>query len=54
MGNVTDLEEFGAAGHNDACADEQHQADFDPDEVIDHIVNACQLFKKRFHRDLPK
>jgi hypothetical protein len=49
VGNVTYLEEFRAAGHDDTCTDQQKQADLDPNKFVDHAVDICQLFKKLIH-----
>ena len=48
---VGQLEELCAEGHQDTGADQEHQTDLDPNKVIDHVVDTCQLFKKLFHRN---
>jgi hypothetical protein len=49
MANMTDLEELGTAGHQNARADQQEQTDSDPYEVIDYAIDFSQLFEKVFH-----
>ena len=41
-----DLEKSGDDGREQACAEKEHQADFDPDEGVDGVVDVREIGKK--------
>ena len=48
------LKELGAAGQQNAGADQQKQTDLNPNKVVDDTVDTCQFFKKSFHNKPPE